>query len=88
MGSCAALASEASQQPRVPPLRTVIADGYAQRLLLPDQDEQPLAPRDAGVDQVALEQHVVLRGERDHDRRELRSLRLVNRDRVSERNLV
>jgi len=35
-------------------------------------------PRDACVDQVALEQHVVLRGERDHHRRELRSLRLVD----------
>jgi len=32
-----------------------------------DHHEQPLASRDARVDQFALEQHVVLRGERDHD---------------------
>jgi hypothetical protein len=76
--------SQTSQQPRIPPLRTVIADGNAQSLLLPDQDEQPLAPRDARVAQVALEQHVVLRGERDHHCRKLRSLRLVDRDRVSD----
>ncbi len=81
-------APEASQQPRIPPLRTVIANGDAQCLLLPDQHEQPLAPRDPRVDQVALQQHVVLRGERDHHCRELRSLRLVDRDRVSQRNLV
>ena len=43
---------------------TVVADRDAKCLLLPYQHEQPLAPRDARVDQVALEQHVVLRGER------------------------
>ena len=57
--------SQTGKQTRVPPLRAVIADGNAQCLLLPDQHKQPLAPRDARVDQVALEQHVVLRGERD-----------------------
>jgi hypothetical protein len=30
-----------------------------------------------------LQQHVVLRGQRNHNCRELRALRLVNRDRVS-----
>src|SRR5208282_4525637 len=85
---CRSWASQTSQQPRVPPLRSVVADGNTQRLLLPDQHEQPLAPRDACVDQVALQQHIVLRGEWDHHCRELRSLRLVNRDRVSQRNLV
>ena len=72
------MASQTGEEPRVPPLRAVIADRDAQRLLLPDQHEQPLPPRDPRVDQVALEQHVVLRGERDHNRRELRSLRLVD----------
>src|ERR1035437_9082691 len=80
--------SQTVKQPRVPPLRAVIPDRDAQCFLLPDQHEQPLAPRDPRVDQVALEQHVVLRGKRYHDRRELRSLRLVDRDRVSQRNLV
>src|ERR1035437_3405309 len=80
--------SQAVKQPRVPPLRAVIADRDAKRLLLPYQHEQPLAPSDPRVDQVALEQHVVLRGKRNHNCRKLRSLRLVDRDRVSQRNLV
>jgi hypothetical protein len=33
-------------------------DGDTERLPLPNQYEQPLAPRDPRVDQVALEQHV------------------------------
>ena len=70
--------SQAAKQPRVSPLRSVVADCDTQRLFLPDQHEQPLAPRDARVDQVSLQQHVVLRGERDHDCWELRSLRLVD----------
>jgi hypothetical protein len=37
-------------------------NGDAERLPLPNQHEQPLAPRDSGVNQVALQQHVVLRG--------------------------
>src|SRR5713101_3309375 len=85
---CLPAAPQTSQQPRVPPLRTVVADRDAQRLLLPDQHEQPLAPRYPRVDQVALQQHVVLGSQRDHDCRELRALRLVDRDRVSQRNLV
>src|SRR5208282_899301 len=80
--------SQSSQQPRVPPLRSVVADRDAPCLLLPDQHEQSLAPRDARVDKVALQQHVVLGRKRDDDCRELRSLRLVDRDRVSQRNLV
>src|SRR5271169_2959684 len=80
--------SQTAEQPRVPPLRTVVADRDAQRLLLPDQHEQTLAPRDPRVDQVPLQEHVVLRGKRDHYCRELRSLRLVDRDRVNQRNLV
>jgi len=67
----------------MPPLRTFVPYRDAQRLLLPDQHEQPLARRDSRVDQVTLQQHVVLRGQRNHNCRELRALRLVNRDRVS-----
>ena len=72
------MASQTGKQPRIPPLRTVIIDGDAQRFLLPDHHHQLLAPRDPRVDEVPLQEHVVLRGKRDHDRRELRSLRLVD----------
>ena len=60
----------------------------AERLPLPDQHQQPLAPRDPRVNQVALQQHVVLRGQRNYHRRELRSLRLVDRDRIGQGDLV
>ena len=73
---------------RIPPLRTVVADGNAQRLLLPDHHEQLLAPRDPRVDQVPLQKHVVLRGERNHHCRELRPLRLMDRDCISQRHFV
>jgi hypothetical protein len=46
--------SQAGSQPRIPSLRTVIMDSDAQSFLLPDQHQQPLAPRYACVDQVAL----------------------------------
>jgi hypothetical protein len=63
-------------------------DGDTERLSLPDQHEQPLAPRDPRVNQVALQQHVVLRGQRNHHRRELRSLRLVDCDRIGQSDLI
>src|ERR1035441_5269119 len=66
---------QAVEQPRIPPLRTVIMDRDGERLPLSDQHQQPLAPRDPGVNQVALQQHVVLRGQRNYYRRKLRSLR-------------
>jgi hypothetical protein len=62
--------SKTREQPRISPLRAIIAGGYAQRLFLPDQHQQPLAPRVPRVDEVALEQRVVRRGERDHRFRE------------------
>src|SRR5215467_12059147 len=76
------VASQAGEQPRIPSLRTIITDGDAQRFLLTDQHEQPLAPRNSCIDKIPLQEHVVLRGERDHDCRELRTLRLVDRDRI------
>jgi hypothetical protein len=45
-------ASQAGEQPRIPPLRAVIMYRDAQRLPLPDQHAQPLAPRDSRIDQV------------------------------------
>ena len=77
-----------SEQTRMPLLRLVVPDRHRQRLPLPDQHDQLLAPCDSCVDQVALEQEIMLRGQRDHDRRELRSLRLVDRDGVGQRNLI
>jgi len=69
-------------------LRTVVADGNGQRFSLPDQHEQPLATRDLGVDQVTLGQHVVLHGQWDHHCRKIGPVRLVDRYRISEANLV
>ena len=43
------VAPQTGEEPGIPPLRSIIADGNAQRLLLPDQYEQPLAPRDPRV---------------------------------------
>src|SRR5439155_26856364 len=71
---CRPIAPQTGKKPRIPPLRTVIADGYAKRLLLPDQHEQSLAPCDPRVDQVPLQQHVVLRCQRYHHRWKFRSL--------------
>jgi hypothetical protein len=72
----------------MPPLRTVIVDSDAQSLLLPDEHHQFLAPRDPRIDEVALQQHVVLRGQRDHHRWKFRSLRFVDGDGVSRGDFV
>ena len=63
-------------------------DGDAERLPLPDQHEQPLAPCDPRVNQVALQKHVVLGRHRNHHCREFRALRLVNRDGVGQCNFI
>ena len=76
---------EPRQQSRKSLLRLVVPHRHRERLPLPDQHDELLAPGDAGVNQVALQQQVMLCRERDHDRRELRALRLVNRDGVGQR---
>jgi hypothetical protein len=58
--------SEAGEKPRISPLRSVIPHRNGQCLLLSYQHKQSLAPRDSRIDHVALQQHVVLRGERNH----------------------
>jgi len=63
-------------------------DGDAQRFLLPNQHHQFFATSDARINEVALEQHVVLRGERNHHRWKFRSLRFVDRDRIRRGNFV
>jgi hypothetical protein len=40
------VAPQTGEEPGITPLRSIIADGNAQRLLLPDQYEQPFATRD------------------------------------------
>ncbi len=54
-------APQTGEEPRIPPLRAVIVHRNAQSFFLPDQHQQPLAPRDPCVNQVALQQHVVPR---------------------------
>ena len=71
---CGSVAPQTGEEPGIPALRSIIADGNAQRLLLPDHYEQPFATRDPRVDQIALQQHVVLGRQRDHHRWKLRSL--------------
>src|SRR5215469_276062 len=63
-------------------------DGDTERLSLPNQHEQPLASRDTRVHQVALQQHVVLHCQWNYHSRELRALRLVDRDRIGQGDLV
>jgi hypothetical protein len=68
--------------------RLIVSDGHPQGLFLPDYDKKFPGPRDARVDQVSFEQHVVLHGYRDHHGWELGALRLVDGDRVGQRGLV
>ena len=65
-----------------PPLGLGTLHRHRHRPFRPHQDDEPLASRDARVQQVALEHHVVLRVDRDHDDRVLAALTLVDRHRV------
>ncbi len=56
------VAAQVGQKTRISSLRTIIAEGNAQRLLLPDQHDQPLSPRDPGVNQVRLTHHANHKG--------------------------
>ncbi len=57
-------------------------------LPLANDYHQILAPRDARVSRVPLEQQVLLRRQRDHHDRELRPLRFVEGNRVDQGDLV
>ena len=63
--------------------RPIVPHRHGQCLLLADEHDQLLAPRDPGIDQVALQEQVVLHGQRNDYGREFRALRLVDRDRVA-----
>ena len=75
-------------QPRTAPGRVLPLHRHLQRLAAADQHHQLLAARDAGVEQVALQHHEMLRVQRDHHRGILRALRFVDRQRVGQSQLV
>ena len=75
-------------QLRPPPAATLVTHGNRQRLPLPDQHHQPLASRDAGVEQVARQHGVVLRRHRDHHRRVFGALALVDRRGIGQHQFV
>ena len=52
-------------------MRPVIPDREAKGFLLTDHHEQSLGAGDSGVNQIALEQHVMLHGDWDYHCREL-----------------
>ena len=86
--SSPACSLQAAQEPRVPLSRLVVPDSEAQSLPLPDYHQQPLGAGNTGVDEVSLEKHVMLHGDRDDHRWELRALRLVDGDCVRQRDFV
>ena len=55
---------------------------------MPDENDQFLAPCHACVNKVALQKQVLLRRQGRDDRRELRTLRLVDRDCVRQRDFI
>ena len=79
---------QATQQPGIPLPRLIVPDREPQGLLLPNDHEQPLGTGDACVDQVALQQYEVLHCHWDEHRGKLRALRLVDGDRVRQRDFV
>ena len=76
------------EQPGKPLLGLVVPHRDRERLALAYDHHQLLPPRDARVNQIPLEQQVLLRRQRDHDGGKLRPLRLVDRDRARQRDLV
>ena len=70
------------------PARIAQPTDHAQRLLCADQDDELLSPRHCRIEQVSLKHHVVLSMERNDDARELRPLRLVDRQDIGQSDLV
>src|SRR5207248_8693371 len=60
------------------------AHRHRERPLLPDNDDEPLAARHAGIDEIALQHRVMLRGQRHDDRGVFGTLALVDRRRIGE----
>jgi hypothetical protein len=62
------------QQPGKPVLRPVVFHRHRHRLPLPDQHDEFFAPRDARVNEIALQQQVLLHRQRNHNSRKFRTL--------------
>ena len=75
-------------QQRVSLLRLVVPDRDRHRLFGPDNDDELLPPRDAGIEEVALEEDVVLGQDRDDHGRVLGALRFVDGNGVGVDQLV
>src|ERR1017187_8111793 len=74
---------QAIQEPGVSFPRLVVPHCEAQCLLLSNDHQQTLSAGNSGVNQIALEQHVVLHGHWNDHSRKLRPLRLTDSDRAS-----
>lgn len=61
---------------------------HGQCALLPDDDDQPLSPRHARVEEVAGQHHVVLGRDRDDDGGLFRALRFMDRRGIGQHERV
>ena len=86
----AALSGWAQPFPQFRPASSArdILDGDRHGLLLAEQDDEPLAAGDAGLEQVALQHHIVLRRDRNDDSGIFGPLRFMDGRCVSEDHLV
>ena len=75
-GACRAGPYRRGRSRRSNPVVAVGRDGDG--FLLADQNDQPLAARDAGIEQITLQHGVVLRHDRGHHRWVFRPLALVD----------
>src|SRR5215472_12730287 len=80
LGACA---TQPLSKLRPPPAPRNTPDGDRDGLALADQNDQSFAPSDTRVEQIALQHGVMLRHDRDDDRRVFRALTLMDRRSVS-----
>lgn len=66
----------------------VVPDRGCKSLLLTDQHDELLASGQPGVEEVPLQEHVMLHGDREHHGREFGALALVYSDGIGGENLV
>jgi len=69
-------------------LGAVVIDGHGERAAGADQHDEFFAAADGGVEQVALQHHVVAGGDRDDDGRVFGALGLVDGDGVGQGKVV
>ena len=70
------------------PYKKLSDDRAGERSLATHDHAEVAGPGDRGIEQIALEHHVMLGMNRDHDRRILATLALVDRHRVGRHQLV